>query len=201
MTSVSENIYVLKRYATEKHEPDGSTENVALFGTYTDLAAAKKASYAILAFEGYEKEFFQTYELNDGKKEWTHGDGIMVYAVTPSGEKFRVQIETEPNTLELKGDGRGKVSDDLWHIMQTTIHYNVDASGTARTTTIEGTYRSEGEAKKVAATVLLSDDVKKEDFAEYDVYEGQDEWGYGEEVVVHAVGVSGENILVGVVKN
>jgi len=200
MTS-SENIYILKRYATEKREPDGSTEDVTLFGTYTDLAAAKKASYSILQFEGYEKEFFATYDLNDGSTEWTHGDGVMVYAETPTGEKFRVEIETEPNTLDLEGTTRGKVNEVLYHLLQTTIHYNIDASGNARTTTIEGTYKSEGEAKKAAETVLLDGVVKKKDFAEYDVYEGQDEWGYSKEVVVHAVGVGGENILIGVVKN
>jgi hypothetical protein len=197
----SEDIYVIKRYAAEKREPDGSVEDVTLFGTYTDLAAAKKASYTVLQFEGYEKEFFATYDINDATKEWTHGDGVMVYAVTPTGEKFRVEIETEPNTTGLIGDVRGKVGEVLYHILQTTINYNIDASGNARTTTVEGTFKSEVEAKKAAETVLLDGAVKKEDFAEYDVYHGQDEWGYGEEIIVHAVGVGGENILIGVVKN
>jgi hypothetical protein len=201
MTDPPENIYILKRYAAEKREPDGSTENVTLFGTYTELSAAKKASYTILQFEGYEKEFFATYEINDGTKDWTYGDGVMVYAKTSDGEKFSVEIETEPNTLGLIGNPRGKVDEDLYHILQTTIHYNIDASGDARTTSIEGTFRAENEAKKAAEVILLDGTVTKGDFAVYEVFEGQEEWGHGEEVVVHAVGFSGENIVIGVAKN
>jgi hypothetical protein len=41
MTGYPENIYVLKCFGAEKREPDGSTEDVTLLGTYTDLTAAK----------------------------------------------------------------------------------------------------------------------------------------------------------------
>jgi hypothetical protein len=29
-----------------------------------------------------------------------YGDGMIVFANIPSGEKFRVEIETEPNTFD-----------------------------------------------------------------------------------------------------
>jgi hypothetical protein len=85
--------------------------------------------------------------------------------------------------------------------LQTTIHYNIDASGRARTTFVEGMFKSEGEAKKAAKALLLDGTVTKGDSVQFNIYGGQDEWGNDEDVVVHAVGINGENILIGSTKN
>ncbi|KAF2808332.1 uncharacterized protein BDZ99DRAFT_52667 [Mytilinidion resinicola] len=197
-----ENLYHIKRTVNDiKNDPTGATQKVAIRSTFTDLAAAKAAARTALIDEGYEKAMFEVYDVKDGSGEWKHPDGLQVFAQVTDGENLTVAIETTPNDANLEGNADGKVEGPLFHILQTTVHYNLDRSGGKRETTIEGTYKGREEAAKKAASTLLDEDVKKTDFAEYDEFSGQKDWAYGEDVLVHAVAVGGENYLVAVVKS
>lgn len=86
-------------------------------------------------------------------------------------------------------------------VLQTTINYNADRTGSSQTTSIQSTHLTRASAFTAALTTLLDteDKVQKSDFAEYDVKEDfVGEWPYGDECLVHAVGQTGENFLVGV---
>jgi hypothetical protein len=84
-------------------------------------------------------------------------------------------------------------------VLQTTIDYNNDRIGGLQNTEVEGTYPIRKDAYAAAHTTLLDDEVTKDSFAEYDEKEQFDgEWPYGDEVLVHAVGETGENFYVSV---
>lgn len=182
-----------------KHDPTGALQKVDICGTYTDLEQAKTAAKNALIQSGYEESWFPVYDTRDTSKEWTHGDGVFVYAKAPEGETFTVSLETTPDTLGLKGNADGKVEEKLFYVLQTSIHYDADRSGARRDTSIGGTYTSFDKAKDVAVTCLLDEDVTKDSFLEFDEYSGQEDWAYGEDVMVHAVGGEGENYLVAVI--
>jgi hypothetical protein len=83
--------------------------------------------------------------------------------------------------------------------VQTTVFYDKDRSGGCRETTIEGSWTDKDKAYESAKEILLDEDISRADFAVYDVRKGDEEWEYGEDVLVHAVGSNGENIFVAVV--
>jgi hypothetical protein len=199
---MNEYLYIIKHTQSSPKDPKGDSEKVTLYGTYTDLSAAKKVARKILEEElSLEKSFFKVFDINTGLKEWTHGDGVMAYAVAPEGEIYQVKIETGINHLGLNGNSEGKIESTLYHVLQTTVRYHDDQQGSTRSTSVEGTFLEENDAKARAMVVLLDQDIPKEHFAEFDEYEGQNDWPFGEDTLVHAVGVNGENYLVSVVKN
>ncbi|KAF3034991.1 hypothetical protein E8E12_002253 [Didymella heteroderae] len=164
----SENLYVVKRTC---HSPSHATEpifDIALPATFANLEAAKLEAKSVLFNEGYEKEFFSTYDINDGKGPWSHGDGIVVYATGASGEVLKVEIDTVINLSGLESDARGRVLPPLYHVLQTIIDYNKDRSGSQRNSIVEGSYRDLKLARKQALQVLLDESVTKDSFAEYD---------------------------------
>jgi len=188
---------VVKRTFTDLKNPAGVSFNVTLPATFTDLKAAKEAARTTLLQEGYEQDFFPVYEVNSGNEDWTHGDGMIVYAEGPSHEIFSVEIEVVPTSGSFKTDETGRVRDPLYHVLQTMVHYDQDRSGSKRNSVIEGTYMLQEQAQMRALRVLLDSSVKKEDFVEYDEYlDGKG--AFGDYVVVHAVKDNGENILVSV---
>ena len=66
---------------------------------------------------------------------------------------------------------------------------------------MEGVYRIRKDAIDAAYTVLFDDveGITKESFAEYDEQDMKNnDWPYGEEILVHAVGQNGDNFLVAV---
>ena len=84
-------------------------------------------------------------------------------------------------------------------VLQTIIDYNTDRVGGHQDTEIEGTYTTRKAAFEAAHTALLNEETTKESFAEYDEKEDfQGEWPYGDEVLVRAVGETGENFYVAV---
>ncbi len=198
------DLYHIKWTMTDFHkDPSGATQTVRICGTYTDLDAAKAAAQSFLKEKGFDKDWFTTFDVHDAVNGvcWKHGDGVMVYAVAPDGETFTIEIETTPNTLGLRGNDEGQVEEELYHVLQTTIFYDKDRSGACRETNVEGSWKSYNKARIAAAKVLLDEDVAKSDFVKYDENKGQDDWEYGEDVVVHAVGANGENILVSMLKS
>jgi len=208
----SDNLYhvVFTTSHLQKHDPYGQGEKVRICGTYTSLPKAKAAAHSCLFDAGYEQEWFTTFEANthdhpSSSAPWPHGDGVMVYAVAPDGEIFTTRVLTSPNTQGFKGDEYGKVDggDPLYHVVQTTIYYDIDDTGEKRDTNIEGTFRTYAQARKFASTVLIhpEDGLTKESWSSYEELGAKDtDWDYGEEVVVHAVGENGENVAISVVK-
>jgi hypothetical protein len=208
----SDNLYIVKRTYTDPKDPSNRYK-VAIKGTYTDLRAAKTAAQRVLADEGYTRDNFRAYDVNDGTgaaSDWPHGDGVVVHALGPDAERFLVELETVPNTLvahrlppppDLSVDEGGRVQGSLFHVLQTDIDYNADRSGDARTTHVEGSFRGREEARERALTALLDGGaVKKSDFVEYDVYDDGTESPFGPDVLVHAANENGQNFLVAVVE-
>ncbi|KAH8598375.1 hypothetical protein B0O99DRAFT_614989 [Bisporella sp. PMI_857] len=185
------------------NDSSGATRTTDILGTYVDLAAAKTAACSALLNQGYKEDDFVSYEIknNSNSEEWTHGDGVMAFAKTPSGYEFEVCIDTKPNSLGLKGNAKGRVEAPLHYVLQTLIDYNKDATGGVQNTEIEGTYLTRKGAFEAAQTALLDGEVTKKSFAEYVDRNDQaekDSWPYGEDVWVHAVAESGENFNVSV---
>jgi len=200
------NLYsIILTTSNIKHDPTSEIQKVRVCGTFTSLQAAKAAAHRCLFDAGYEQEWFTTFDTQKSHGEkWTHGDGVIVYAVAPEGDTFVVSIDTTPNKSGWKSNPEDhRVEAALYHLLQTTVYYDKDAAGGARETEILSTFTSYDQARKAAETALLSveDGIKEEDWAEYDAIPANEkDWEFGENVVVHAVGQSGENILLSVVK-
>jgi hypothetical protein len=201
---ISDTVFHILRTKTDNKGPAGYTEDVNIFGTYTNLPAAKEAAKKVLSTEGYEREWFPTYEVKDDymNEDWKHGDGIMLYAEAPEGEVFKVMIQTEPNLLKIPEmeSKDGKVEQSLYYVLQTVINYNLDRSGANRETTIEGTFRHRKEARERASSAVLDGGLTKDGFVEYDEHDGSKDWPWGPGVIIHAVAEGGENYLVSIIK-
>ncbi|KAH8796055.1 hypothetical protein F5882DRAFT_396504 [Hyaloscypha sp. PMI_1271] len=202
VTEAPEYLFHVKRTITDfAEDKSGATRITDILGTFTSLAAAKNAARGALAAEGYIKDDFEVLEQKDeaDSDEWKHGDGCLVFAKAPRGQEFDVRIDTKPNVLKLKGNASGEVDGFLHYVLQTTIDYNNDRIGGIQHTEVEGTYPTREAAFIAAHTALLDDEVTKESFAEYDEKEQfEGEWPYGDEVLVRAVGQTGENFYISV---
>jgi hypothetical protein len=187
-----------------KRDPTAEFQKVRVCGTYTSVKAAKVAAHQTLFDAGYEQEWFKIFDVHTAETtDWKHGDGVVVYAVAPEGEIFTVSIATTKDRLGVKSNEQGKINIDLYHVLQTTIFYDKDASGALRETNIEGTFKTYDEAREAAKSVLINeeDGLTKESWAEYDeLPEGDKTWEWGDNVFVHAVGSNGENVILSVVK-
>ena len=185
-------------------DPNSEVQKVRVCGTFTSIKAAKAAAHRTFFDAGYEQEWFKVFDSQTQEiKDWKHGDGVIVYAEAPDGEVFTISVYTAKDTLGLQGNNEGKVEVDLYHIPQTTIFYGKDARGDLRETKIEGTFQTNNDARAAAMAVLVDkkDGLTKESWAEYDELPlGQKDWEFGENVLVHAVGSNGENVLLTVVK-
>jgi len=194
-----DRLYVLKRTILDPKNPRELTFKIALPETFTDLKAAKAEAKVLLAKEGYDVDFFDTYETKVDPLNWKYGDGVQVFAKAPSGEEFKVEIDTVKNSEGLKSDDSGKVLQPLHHVLQTIVEYHDDQSGAKRESIVEGTYADRRKACDRALRVLLDPDLTKEDYAEYDEYVDGTEKPFGPDVFVHAVKETGENLLVSVI--
>lgn len=194
-----DNLFVVKRTILDPKSPTGLTFDISLPATFTDLQAAKSEAKALLSKEGYDIKFFTPYEVKSDTSDWKYGDGVIVFAKAPSGEVFKVEIDTVQNSVGLQSDDSGKIQRPLCHVVQTLIEYDSDRSGSARYTIIEGTYADREQARDKALQVLLDTDLTREDFVEYDEYTGSTEGPFGPDVIVHAVKDGGENVLVSVI--
>ncbi|KAH8733238.1 hypothetical protein GQ44DRAFT_766291 [Phaeosphaeriaceae sp. PMI808] len=197
----TENLYVILRTIVDLKGPAEPTFSIALPAAFTNLKAAKDLAKNLLVGEGYEPDFFRRYEVNDGSKEWKHGDGVIVYGEGSSDDILKVEIQTVPDTIGLEIDSTGRVKAHLFHVLTTIIDYNNDRSGSQRYSIVEGSHTRNELAKKHALRVLLDGSVAKEDFVEYDEYSGDVEGPFGANVIVHAVKENGQNILVSVISD
>lgn len=203
-----ENLYhILFTVSHIQKDPNGAIENIRVCGTFTDLKAAKAEAHKTLFEAGYEREWFTEYDTNQDEFAAHHikrRTGLNVFAKASDGTIFRVSVATTPNVQGFKGDPEEhKVHLDLYHVVETVVLYDEDDSGEARESNVEGSFRTYEEARKFASEVLLAPEsgVTKDSFDQYDEAEPDEkDCGYGENVVLHAVGANGENILVSVLK-
>jgi len=203
-----ENLYhIVLTTSHIQRDPNSEIERVRIPGTYRSLAAAKAAAHSCLFDAGYEREWFSQYEVDPAVLESYsihQHTGLVVLAVAPDGTTFRVYIATTPNVGRLTTDNEdGRIAADLYYVVQTNVEYADGDEGQRRDINIEGTFRTYDGAQSFAHTVLLSkeDGITKESFAEYDeAGDNERDCGFGENVVIHAVGINGENYLISVIK-
>jgi hypothetical protein len=117
-----ELLYHVKRTIIDfAQDKSGATQTTDIFGTFTDLAAAKAAARSALPSEGYLKGDFVEYEENDGTKDWKRGDGVIVFAKAEAGQEFVVCLDTTPNTLHFKGNASSEVEGHLHYGKHSTF--------------------------------------------------------------------------------
>jgi hypothetical protein len=125
----------------------------------------------------------------------------MIFARAPAEQVFLVGICTTPNTESLPVDQAGNLivpngAKFLHYLLQTNVDYNVDRSGSKQWTDILGCFVHRADAWTAAHTAL-----KKADFLEYDE-RGHEEfvgdWPFEDNVAIHAVSETGQNIFISV---
>jgi hypothetical protein len=201
-----ENLYhIVLTTSNIQKDPNSEIEKIRIPGTYHSLAAAKAAAHSSLFDAGYEREWFSQYEVDPAVLESYsihQRVGLIVLAVAPDGTTFRVCICTTPNIGHLTTHNEyGRIEADLYYVVQTNVEYADE--GQRRDINIEGAFKTYSEAQSFAHTVLLSqqDGITKESFAEYnEAGDNERDCGFGENVVIRAVGNNGENYLISLIK-
>lgn len=205
--TVPEDLFHTTLTVVDYHtDTSGSTRDVHVLGTHTNLAAAKAFALMALKLLGYDAEDFAEYttRVETAPEEWTHGDGVMVYAKAPKGQEFLIGLDTKPNTESLPAVPLGDTlllpagHDHLHYVLHNRTDYNQDKSGAYQTTEIQGCYVRRDQALAAAKEVLRE---ARQEFAQYDEREEEEpeaEWPFGEDVIVHAVAQTGENYTVAV---
>ncbi|KAL2787572.1 hypothetical protein BJX66DRAFT_353293 [Aspergillus keveii] len=190
-----------------KNPNDLMIENLRVPGTYTSLLQAKAAAHSCLYEAGYEKEFFETYEVAPGHVEGhEHEPHIIIHATATDGTTFRVRIRNTRNETGLPASdlADGRVSVPLYYVIQVTTEYVGDEGvNLVQEVDVRGVFTSYAEARKFASRVLLSpeDGITKDTFVEYsEAGPGETDCGFGENVVVHAALGNGTKYLLAVVK-
>ena len=198
-------------------DPTGSVRTVHPLGTHADLAAAKAFALSALSRLGYARDDFESYAERGAA---TNGlpneddDGVLVRARRTGPHEFLVSLATTPNNEHLPTTPPKKTSNSdgvaglqlpdgahLHYVLQTKTDYHVDRSGAVQTTDVEGVYARRADALAAARACLLGDEVRRADFAQYDergADVADDEWPFGDDVLVHAVAQTGENYRVAV---
>jgi hypothetical protein len=202
------NLYhILLSVSHLNRDVNSDVQRLRVCGTYTSLKAAKAAAHRCLFDAGYEKEWFTTFDTIDHPDHQvtfpSSTRGEVVRAVAPDGTLFSVSVVTSPNIRHYCPNEEDRIEGDLFHVLQTVVLYHVDESGETRETSIQGSFDSYESAKSFARSVIISDEdgITKQSFAEYsEAGPGEADCGFGENVIVHAIGPYGENFLVSVLK-
>jgi len=182
------------------HDASGSLQRVTVIATYMDLATAKKRAVEALPKLGFDIGLFESIHIRDDNTGvWLFGDGVFINAKAQSGEVITIDIETTPDTLGLSQLGNSDRT--LYYVLQRTIHYDQDRSGARQTFSIEGVFINRQDAVEAAKQILLDDSISVSEYEEYDVWTEQQDWPFGEHVIVHAVGGTGQNFEISVLQN
>lgn len=205
---LKEQLYhVLMTTSHFARDPNNQVEKVRIVGSYDSLKHAKIAAHRCLFEAGYHREWFELYEVDPEyfeKNNIPQRDGLEVLAKAPNGATFRVRTVASPNVGKfISPFDDGRIADALYHVLQTHVSYKQDESGEVRDTDLKASLGTYNEARSYASKVLLSPekDITQDSFAEWDeAGPNERDCGYGENVIVHAVGDSGENYLISVVQ-
>ena len=206
LNNESENLFhvVLMTSHLEK-DVNSKIQGVRICGTFDSLLAAKALAHRCLFDQGYEQEWFTTFKTQHDLQDIDHREDKIVEATGPAGEVFTVTISTIPNAFRLISTTDTKrITMPLYHLVQTIVHYDVDESGQSRDTTVQGSYTTYERAREIAHELLLwsEDGINRSIYTQYaEADPGELDCGYGENVVVHAVGEHGSNYLVSILKS
>jgi hypothetical protein len=156
----------------DEHRPGGFNGSHQLFvlGTYGGFEAARRFSSGAFEALGHKPDDFTTYQVRDPGRDWPHGDGILVFAQSPSGQQFRLGIYATFNEENLAVTPDGMLllptgADHLHYVLQTTVDYNKDRSGDAQSTDIVGVFLLRKAAFNAALTCLQED---RDRFVQYE---------------------------------
>ncbi|AEO68558.1 uncharacterized protein THITE_2118115 [Thermothielavioides terrestris NRRL 8126] len=206
-SSIPEQLFHTVLTVVDYHQDtSGSTHDVHVLGTHTSLPAAKRFALRALEQLGYQPDDFEEYvtRADTPPEDWTHGDGVMVYAKAPRGQEFLVGLDTKPNTESLPAGEHDTLAlpngrEHLHYVLQNRTDYNqVARSGAFQTCEIQGCYADRDQAVAAAKATLRDD---REEYAQYDDrddVESEGGWPFGDDVMVHAVAQTGENYTVAV---
>jgi len=197
--SLVPDLFHVKR-STTNPSTSRPTHHTEVCGTYTDLSVAQTSGLRRLQDEGYSRSSFTEYSENDPNAQtsssWPHGEDVLVHA-RRGDEVFEVEIEITPNSLGVRSrPGEGRVEENLFYVIQT----NEDKDGKVKKTEIRGIQLSRQAAVNAARHELLSHDLGRDWYKEYEEVGGRvwDEEEGGEQVVVRATGPEGERYIVSV---
>lgn len=183
---------------------NSQVQGVRICGTFASLPAAKAFAHRCLFDAGYEAEWFTTFRTQHDLHLVDHREERIVEATGPGGEVFTVDIATIPNALGLApASPAARIAAPLFHVVQTIVHYGQDESGQSRDTTVQGSFTDYERAREVAHSLLLwfEDGIDKDTYVQFEeAAPGEPDCGYGENVVVHAVGENGDNYLISILK-
>ena len=179
-------------------------QGVRICGSFDSLSAAKALAHRCLFDLGYEQEWFTSFKTQHDLQIVDHVKDKIVEATGPASEVFTVTISSVPNSFHLISTTDTKrMSVPLYHVVQTIVHYDEDESGQSRDTSVQGSYITYKQAREVAHEILLwpEEGIDKNIYARYtEASPNEFDCGYGENVVVHAVGEHGSNYLVSILK-
>lgn len=129
----------------------------------------------------------------------------MVFAIAPDRTEFSICIATTSNDYHLTSDNDDhRVSIPLYYVVQANVEYGREEGSILRDINIQGTFKTYDEARKTAERILLSeeDGITKDSYTEYDeAAPNENDCGYGENVILHAISDYGMNYLISVIKN
>ncbi|KAL2802005.1 hypothetical protein BJX63DRAFT_136509 [Aspergillus granulosus] len=187
---------------------DQISEKISIIGTYTSLAAAKVAAHKGLHEAGYEQGRFIEYETD---VEFFEADnlpersGLAVFARSPDGTTFRVRIKATPNIPQVTTWGDDdKIPVSLFYVIETVIQLDkTNRRFNLKDSDVQGVFTTYQDARAHAEKALMDeqDGITEESFLEY-VIAPPDEvnCGYGENVIVHAIGDYGEHYYVSIIQ-
>ncbi|KKY24952.1 hypothetical protein UCRPC4_g02253 [Phaeomoniella chlamydospora] len=206
------HVVLTKSHINPADDPNGQVQTLRICGTYTSSKGAQDAAHRTIFEAGFERDWFVEYDTKEEEFDQSHlrhREGLAVFAKAKDGTELRVHVSVSKDTAGLRsiaGDD-GKIHAQLYYVVVTSVLYSEDDTGVERENSVEAAFPSYAKAREFAGKVLLegkAEDVlmpSKSDFAEYEeAEEDERDCGYGENVVVHAVGESGENFLVSVVQ-
>lgn len=183
-------------------DTSGYTRSTHPLGTHTSPSAAETFASNALQELGYQPADFETYSVLTASTTttWPHGDSL-IYTQTPSGREFLIKLDTTKNNPRLPAGPDDTPSlpagAELYYVIQTRIEYHQDRPAGLETTEIQNVYLHRKDAMQAAKNELAGD---RAEFSQYDeqAEEGEGEWPFGGDAVVHAVAQTGECYTVAV---
>ncbi|PTB45635.1 uncharacterized protein TrAFT101_001069 [Trichoderma asperellum] len=186
------------------HDASGANRTTFVLKTHGTLEAAKKFAVHSLESINFTSSDFQQYQIRGDRapsESWSHGDGVLLFARAFDGQEFLVGIDTTPNNEGVAANPDGDLvlpegAKFLHYVLQISVDYNADRSGSLQTTEILGVYVHRADAWTAAYKCL-----DPTQYAEYDRRGDSQfigEWPFGEDIAVHAVSETGQNYFIAV---
>lgn len=196
--SLVPDLFHIKRTAVLESPPSVRTE---VCGTYTSLESAQAAALRRLENEGYSRSSWEEYAENDLTSEaspsWQYPASVVVHA-RKDGEVHDIEIESTPNSLGVRARaGGGRVEDQLFYVLRT-----IESEDGSVNSEIRSIHLSKQAAVTAALGELVSGERNKDWYREYKEAASvnpRDGDAEGPEVVVNALGQTGERYVVSVI--